>query len=71
MSLVQFDELYEICCEMADIPNETKPVIVINDDDYWWEKVAQEVLHEEVEPKKKVEPRKKVEPKEKKEILTV
>lgn len=55
MSLVQFDEVYEICCEMAGgkAAKNAKPVMAVKDDDYhWWEQVVQEVqevIHKEEE----------------------
>lgn len=57
MSLIQFDDMYEICCEM---PEEIEKVInvkptmerlelmndCIPDSDRWWEAAIRESLHE-------------------------
>lgn len=52
MSLVQFDEIYEICCEMADV-KVVKPVIPEQDEHYWWEEAVREVLNKKEEEKEK------------------
>jgi hypothetical protein len=55
MSLVQFDEIYEICCEMADVkvPKAVQPVIPEKDENYWWEEAVREVLNRKEEEKEK------------------
>lgn len=55
MSLVQFDEIYEICCEMADVKvsKAVKPVIPEQDEHYWWEEAIQEVLNKKEKEEEK------------------
>lgn len=56
MSLVQFDEVYEICCEMADVKviKPVKPVIPAEDEHYWWEEAVREVLNKKEKEKEDI-----------------
>ena len=66
MSLVQFDEVYEICCEMADVKvlRTVKPVIPEQDEPYWWEDAVREVLDKKEEKKAEKKEEKKEEKKD-------
>lgn len=49
MSFANFDEIYEICCEMArkdSSEDSIKHIPPLKDNDKWWEKAAKEILHE-------------------------
>ena len=66
MSLVQFDEVYEICCEMADVKvlRTVQPVIPEQDEPYWWEDAVREVLDKKKEKKAEKKEEKKEEKKD-------
>ncbi|MFB9759521.1 hypothetical protein [Ectobacillus funiculus] len=66
MSLVQFDEVYEICCEMADVKvlRTVQPVIPEQDEPYWWEDAVREVLDKKEEKKAEKKEEKKEEKKD-------
>lgn len=48
MSFANFDEIYEICCEMArkDSSKEDSIKRISPINDKWWEKAAKEILNE-------------------------